>query len=88
MSEGGTAGLAIPYDIDPSLIITAGVQSAAMLQVASTPLTTTANWQTFSAAGTTFEWVGEVAVARRRCADFPGSEHRHRDGKVVHSCLN
>jgi HK97 family phage major capsid protein len=62
MSEGGTAGLAIPYMIDTSLVITAGVQSAAMLQVASTPLTTTANWQAFAAPGTQFEWVGENAV--------------------------
>ena len=72
MPEAGTGGLAVPWFLDPTLRITAGVQTAAMLDVCSVPLTTTNNFHAFSAPGTAFTFTGEDDVIADNSATYAG----------------
>jgi HK97 family phage major capsid protein len=73
MTEGGTGGLGVPYDLDPSLVITAGgVAAAQILSVCRQVISTSDTWHYFSAPSTGFQTQAELATAADETPVFGG----------------
>jgi HK97 family phage major capsid protein len=74
MTEGGSGGLGVPYDLDPTLVIVAGgVAAAQIFAVCKQVITTTDNWHYWSAPSTGFVTQAEGAVAADETPTFGGA---------------
>lgn len=74
MTEGGSGGLGVPYDLDPTLVITAGgVAVAQILSVCRQVITTSDAWHYWSGPSTGFVTQAEGAVAADETPTFGGA---------------
>jgi len=75
MSEGGSGGLAVPYYLDPSLVITAGgVEHSQLLDYAASVTVTTNNYHAFTAPSTGFATLGEGATDDDETPTYAGPD--------------
>jgi hypothetical protein len=74
MSESsGSAGLGVPWYLDPSIVVVAGgVESAQLLSVAKSVLSTSDNYHAFTAASTGFATQAEAATVADNTPTFGG----------------